>query len=310
MAHGSKKVIIAALLGNMAIAVTKFVAAAVSGSAAMLSEGVHSLVDCGNQLLLLYGLKRAARPADEKFPFGYGKEVYFWSFVVAISIFGLGAGVSLYEGIHHMLHPKPVASPWLSYLVLLASIGFEGYSCSVAVREFRKTKGQTGWLRAVRASKDPAIFVVLFEDLAAMAGLLVALAGITLGHVTGNPYYDGAAAVGIGLILAGAAVFLAFETKGLLIGEAADPRVVAALRRHAAARAELVGITEIATMHMGPEMILVTISADFQDAIPAGRVEEIICELDAAIKAEIPAVRRLYVQATKCPVPAEATNAG
>ena len=202
MASGSKKVIYAALAGNACIAATKFVAAAVTGSSAMLAESIHSVVDTGNQVLLLWGLKRAARPPDEQFPLGYGKEVYFWSFIVAIMIFAVGAGVSVYEGIKHLIHPNPVERAGVSYLVLAMAAVFEGAAWWFAWRAFRAAKGKRGYLEAVHHGKDPTLFVVLFEDTAALLGLLVAFVGILLGQLTGIVYFDGGASVVIGLILA------------------------------------------------------------------------------------------------------------
>ena len=178
MASGSKKVIYAALAGNSLIAVSKFVAASVTGSSAMLSEAIHSLVDTGNQGLLLFGMKKAEKPADEDFPFGYGKEIYFWSFIVAILIFALGGGISVYEGIHHLLHPQPAKNPLINYVVLGLAIIFEGAAWLFALREFKRRKGENGYIEAINQTKDPSVIVVLFEDSAAMLGLLVALIGI------------------------------------------------------------------------------------------------------------------------------------
>ena len=198
----SKKVIYAALAGNFLIALTKFIAFFVTQSSAMLSEGVHSVVDTSNQVLLLYGLRRAKKPADAQFPFGHGKEVYFWGFIVAIMIFTVGAGVSIYKGIHHLLHPVAIQNPTINYVVLASALLFEGAAWYFALTEFTKAKGKWGYFEAVQRGKDPSIFVVLFEDSAAMLGILVALLGIFLTQITGNPYYDGIASVVIGLILA------------------------------------------------------------------------------------------------------------
>ncbi|MCA9728908.1 MAG: cation diffusion facilitator family transporter, partial [Candidatus Eisenbacteria bacterium] len=208
MSAGSRKVIIAALLGNLAIAATKFVAAAISGSSAMLSEGIHSLVDTGNQVLLLHGLRKAARPANERFPFGHGKEIYFWSFVVAILIFAVGAGVSIFEGVHGLLDPHETDDPRINYVVLVFAAIFEGFAWMFALREFRQSKGKRSYLEAVRRGKDPSVFVVLFEDSAAMLGLAVAFAGVFLAQITGIPHFDAAASIVIGLILAATAWWL------------------------------------------------------------------------------------------------------
>ncbi len=229
-ANASTKVIIAALIGNSAISITKFFAAFTTGSSAMMSEGIHSLVDTGNQILLLYGMKQAKKPADEAFPFGHGKEIYFWSFVVAILIFAVGSGVSIYEGIHHVRHPVEIENPMVNYIVLSLALLFEGGAWYFAFKEFGKVKGQRGYIEAVKRGKDPSMFVVLFEDSAAMLGLLIALLGIWLSQVTGIAIFDGIASIMIGLILGGTAIWLAVETKGLLIGEGANRSVIAGIR--------------------------------------------------------------------------------
>ncbi len=299
MASGSKKVIFAALAGNTLIAVTKFAAASITGSSAMLSEAIHSLVDTGNQGLLLYGMKRAQKPADENFPFGHGKEIYFWSFVVAILIFALGGGISVYEGIHHLLHPQPATNPLINYLVLSLAIIFEGVAWLFALREFRRTKGKNGYIEAINQTKDPSVLVVLFEDSAAMLGLLVALIGIGLTQLTGNVYFDGGASVLIGFILIGTAIWLARETKGLLIGESAEPQIVQGIREIVQENTIIESVNEILTMHMGPDFILVTLSADFVDNASADAVEEQIAELDLQVKIRFPRVKRVFIEAEK-----------
>ncbi|MDX2481266.1 MAG: cation diffusion facilitator family transporter [Desulfuromusa sp.] len=302
MASGSKKVIFAALAGNTLIALTKFSAASVTGSSAMLSEAIHSLVDTGNQGLLLYGMKKAGKPADKDFPFGHGKEIYFWSFVVAILIFALGGGISVYEGITHLLHPQPATNPLINYLVLSLAMIFEGVAWFFAFREFRRTKGKNGYIDAINQTKDPSVLVVLFEDSAAMLGLLVALIGIGLTHLTGNIYFDGAASVLIGLILIGTAIWLARETKGLLIGESADPQIVRAIHELVQENTIVDGINEILTMHMGPDFILVTMSADFTDSASAAEVEEQIATLVLQIKSRFPNIKRVFIKAEKMAV--------
>ncbi len=297
MAGSSKKAIYAALIGNGLIAVTKFGAATVTGSAAMMSEGIHSLVDTGNQVLLLVGLKRAARPPSKDFPFGHGKEVYFWSFVVAILIFALGAGISLYKGYQHVLHAEPLTNVMVNYVVLAAAIVFEAGAFYVAYREFAKGKGDLGFLEAVHRGKDPSLFVVLFEDGAAMLGLLVALAGIALTEVTGNPVFDGLASMVIGLILAGAAFWLAYETKSLLIGESASTWVVDGIRKLLSDQPDINTVNEVATLHMGPDFILAAISVDFAEGMSANDVEQRVTELTREIKAIDPSVRRVFIEA-------------
>ena len=296
-ASASRKVIYAALAGNSLIAATKFAAAAATGSSAMFSEAVHSLVDTGNQLLLLFGLHRARRPADAAHPFGYGKEVYFWAFVVAMLIFGLGAGISLYEGLDKLANPHPVSDGYVNYIVLGAAILFEGASWWVALREFRATKGALGYLEAVRNSKDPTVFTVLFEDSAAMLGLFIAFAGIGASQITGNGSYDAMASIGIAVVLAATAGFLAFECKGLLIGEGANPAVVAGIEALATENAGIKRLNEIRTLHFGPEDVLVTLSLDFVDEIDAGDVESIISTMEQRIKQAYPEVTRVYIEA-------------
>jgi cation diffusion facilitator family transporter len=293
----SKKVIVAALIGNYLIALTKFAAFFMTRSSAMLSEGVHSLVDTGNQVLLLYGLRRARRPADEQFPFGHGKEVYFWGFVVAIMIFTVGAGVSIYKGIHHLIHPSPIENPNINYIVLGCAMLFEGAAWYFALTEFTKAKGKWGYLEAVRRGKDPSMFVVLFEDSAAMLGILVAFVGIFLSQITGNPVYDGAASVIIGLILAGTAAWLAYEIKGLLIGESARPEIVKGVREIAKSYPKIKHVNEILTLHMGPDFILLNVSVDFADSLLSGDLEDTIARLDRQIKQAYPKIKRVFVEA-------------
>jgi len=296
MAAGSKKVIYAALVGNALIAITKFFAAGITGSSAMLSEGIHSCVDTGNQGLLLYGLWRAKKPADEKHPFGYGAELYFWAFVVAILIFAIGSGISIYEGIQKVLHPHPVSDPMINYIVLGLAFLFEGVAWAIALKEFRTTKGRRGWLEAIQESKDPSVFTVLFEDSAAMAGLLVAFVGIFCAQYFGIAALDGAASIVIGVILAITAILLAYETKGLLIGEAAAPEVVKVIRNIASATAVVDRVNEIRTLHRGPNDILLALSLDFENNLTAGKVEDAIHDLETAIKQQFPQVRRIFIE--------------
>ena len=297
MASGSKKVIYAALAGNSLIAITKFIAASVTGSSAMLSEGIHSMVDTGNQVLLLHGLRRAKLPADRRFPFGHGKEVYFWSFVVAILIFAVGAGISIYEGIRHLINPSPITNPLLNYIVLGLAMIFEGAAWTFAFIEFRKQKGQWGYLEAVQRGKDPTLFVVLFEDSAAMLGLIAAAAGIGLVQLTGIPYFDGAASILIGLILAATAIWLAYETQGLLIGESANEGVVDGIRNLAIEETDVDSINEVLTMHMGPEFILLNLSVKFREAATAPEIEAAVRRMESRIKTEYPEVKRIFIEA-------------
>jgi len=297
MAAGSKKVVVAALFGNAAVAVTKFVAAGMTGSSAMFSEAVHSVVDTGNQALLLHGLRRADRAADDSHPFGYGRELYFWAFVVAILIFAVGAGVSLYEGVDKILHPHELTNVYINYIVLGLAIAFESVAWWVAWKEFRVRKGRRTILQAVRSSKDPAVFTVLFEDTAAMAGLLIALVGILIGQATGALWVDGAASVLIGMILALTAALLAYECKGLLIGEGARSELTAAVRRHASSRPGVKTVNELLTMHMGPQDVLLCLSVDFHDRLSSADVEAEVSQLEHRIKQQFPEVTRVFVEA-------------
>ncbi|PTW60095.1 cation diffusion facilitator family transporter [Breoghania corrubedonensis] len=297
MAHGSKKVIYAALAGNTLISITKFAAAIYTGSSAMLSEGIHSLVDTGNQGLLLYGMKRASRKADSEHPFGYGVELYFWAFVVAILIFAVGAGVSIYEGIQKLLEPHPVSNPLVNFVVLGLAFVFEAAAWWIALREFTRAKGRRSYIAAVRQSKDPTVFTVLFEDSAAMLGLIIAFAGLVAAEMTGIEWFDGAASVAIGVVLAGTAVLLAFETKGLLIGEAAAPELISTVEQMVARNEAVTGLNELRTMHLGPHDVLMAISLDFNDALSAAEVEEATSDLEAEIKSHYRDVSRVFIEA-------------
>lgn len=296
MASSRKLVIYAALAGNALIAIMKFIAASITGSSVMFSEGIHSVVDTGNQMLLLYGLKQAKKPADDRFPFGHGKEIYFWSFIVAIMIFAVGAGISIYEGIHRLLNPAPLENILVNYIVLSLAIVFEGAAWFFALKEFKQAKGQWGYIEAVQRGKDPTLFVVLFEDSAAMLGLVVALLATYLTQLTGNLYLDGLASIIIGLILAATAMWLAFETKSLLIGESANIHVVNGIRKLARTYDKIEHVNEVLTMHMGPEFILVNISVEFKDAATATEIEETVSQLDAAIKNEYENVKSIFIE--------------
>lgn len=297
MAAGSKKVIFAALIGNTLIAITKFIAAALTGSSAMFSEGIHSIVDTGNQGLLLYGLKAAKKPADEQFPFGHGKEIYFWSFIVAILIFAVGAGISIFEGINHILHPGEITGPLINYAVLGLAMLFEGGALFVAVKEFNKTRGKLGYIQAVQRGKDPSMFVVLFEDSAAMLGLFCAFIGVTMTQLTGQLWWDGAASIAIGIILGITAFWLAVETKGLLIGEGASPKVVQGIKDLANAHDDIDTVNEILTLHMGPEFVLANISIKFKRGLKTGTIEDIVHALDKTIKEQYPFIKRIFIEA-------------
>lgn len=295
--HASKKVIYAALAGNFLIALTKSAAAAYTNSSAMLSEAIHSIVDCGNQGLLLYGIKKSRKPADKAHPFGYGMELYFWTFVVAILIFAVGAGVSLYEGIIKVISPQPVTDIYINYIVLGIAVVFESGAWFIAFREFRASQSEPGMIRSVLRSKDPTIFTVLFEDTAALLGLLVAFIGLMIGDIFNIPELDGAASIVIGLILAGTAILLAYEAKGLLLGEAASEAVVSTIEEIALAKDEITGINETLTMHMGPQDVLLNLSLDFKDDITAADVERAVSEMEREIKNRLPEIKRIFIEA-------------
>ncbi|HTG79516.1 MAG TPA: cation diffusion facilitator family transporter [Sphingomicrobium sp.] len=281
---------------NLGIAVSKFVAAAITGSSAMLTEGVHSVVDSTNQLLLLWGRKASRRPADEYHPFGYGREIYFWSFVVAVLVFALGAGVSVYEGILHIAEPEPAVSPIIAYGVLLVAFLLEGGSTWEAFKEFKEAKGKLGWIKAIQQSKDPTGFIVLLENGAAMFGIIAAAVGLGVSQFTGDPRYDGAASIVIGAILGITAFFLAYESKALLIGEAADPEIVTALRDMVEAKQGVTTVGEILTVHSAPDEITAMLSVDFDDEISARDVERIVCEIEEEATDRLPVVHRLYIR--------------
>ncbi|MFT8633921.1 cation diffusion facilitator family transporter [Novacetimonas hansenii] len=300
MAHSSSSrlVILAALGGNLLVAATKCVAAYITGSSSMLSEAIHSLIDTGNQALLLVGMRRAARPATLAHPFGYGLELYFWTFVVALLIFGLGAGISFFEGVTHILHPQPMAHVLVNYIVLGLSILFEGSVWVMALRAFRRHgKGRLGWVEAVQRSKDPTVFTVLFEDTAALAGLFVALVGNVLSEMLDMPVLDGVSSIIIALILAVTAAFLARESQSLLTGEGVAPEVLAALRRMALSARGVDRLNEIRSMHFGPRDVLVVISIDFHNDLSAGDVEATVSELERQIKQTYPEVTRVFIEA-------------
>lgn len=295
-AGGSKTAVLAAILGNGAIAALKFAAGGLTGSSAMLSEGIHSLVDTGNGVLLLLGINASRKPPDAEHPFGHGKEVYFWSLIVAISIFGIGGGMSVYEGIRHMLHPSGLKDPTVNYVVLGIAFVVEGWSFWIATREFNKARGSKSVLRAVREGKDPSIFTVVFEDGAAMLGLVVAFFGVLLGHLLENPYFDGGASVVIGLILCGVAVFLTIETKGLLLGEAADPALVADVERIVAEDEAVRAVLGTLSRQLGPHDVMVALQIEFAPGLPAEEVRAAIDRVEARIAVEHPDVKHVFVE--------------
>lgn len=296
---GSNLVIVAALAANLGIAAAKFVAAAITGSSSMLTEGFHSVVDSLNQVLLLYGQHRGKRAPDEDHPFGYGRELYFWSFVVAILIFAVGAGVSVYEGWEHYKHPEDLRDPFINYIVLAVSLALEGTSWFLAVREFAAANRGRGWWEAVRRSKDPAGFIVLFEDSAALAGLLLAGVGVWASHALNDPRLDGIASIAIGVLLGAVAMVLAREAKGLLIGEGADAAVVARVRAIVDGRPEITAVNHVRTIHTAPDSIFVAISADFRDDVTMGAAETLIEAIEADLRAAEPMLSSIYIRPEK-----------
>jgi cation diffusion facilitator family transporter len=312
-ANGTTRVVIVALACNLGIAVSKFAAALYTGSSAMLSEAIHSLIDSSNQGLLYHGLQRSQRPPDARHPFGYAKELYFWCFVVAVLLFSLGAGVSMYEGIDKILHPHPITNPEVNYLVLGAALVLEGISTYKAITAFNETRGGERIVAALQRSKDPALFTVLLEDLAALAGLTVAMIGILATDLGGIPIADGIASIIIGLILAAVAAFMGLEIKSLLIGEAASEELQAGVRqlieaetgRNGAVR----GVNDLRTLQLGPDDILVTASLDMEDTALARDVEATTGRLTTAIKSAYPAVKHLFIEVKAGATPAIATQA-
>jgi cation diffusion facilitator family transporter len=300
----STRTLVVALLANLGIAISKFVAAAITGSSAMLTEGVHSVVDCTNQLLLMWGRRASKRAPDKLHPFGYGRELYFWSFVVAVLVFALGAGVSIYEGILHIANPEEAVSPYIAYAVLLIAFLLEGWSTVEAYRDFDKAKGRLSWWQAIRRSKDPPAFIVLLENGAAMAGIIAAAVGLALAQLTGNPFYDGAASIVIGAILALTALLLAYESKALLIGEAADPELVQALHDMVQACKGVTAVGQVLTVHSAPDQITAMLSVDFDDDITARDVEALVWGIEIEAAKRFPMVRRLYLR-PRSPVDAD-----
>jgi len=308
MSHSSKRVIYAAALANFVIAVFKFIGAALTGSSAMFSEGIHSLVDTGNQGLLLLGIKMSNKPPDKQHPFGYGREMYFWSFVVAIAIFGLGAGVALYEGIHKILQPVALSRDTFSafgltigfqYVVLLILLGamlVEGKSWLVAYKEFKKESGDLGFLAAIQDAKDPVVVVVLVEDTAAIVGLLIAFVGISCAYIFDNPLIDAWATIGIGTVLAVVSGFLAIECKSLLIGESASEDLTNGVERIAVELDIVEHVNEIITYHVGPQDVVVCMSLDFCKT-SADEVEAAVSDIEKRVKEEYADISRVFIEA-------------
>lgn len=296
--YSPRTVIIAALIGNLLIAITKGIAAAISGSSAMLSEAVHSAVDSGNEMLLLYGQHRAGKPPDRTHPLGYGREIYFWSFVVALLIFALGAGISIYEGVIHIRHPEPITSPGLNYAVYAAAAVFEGASWWFAWRGFQQVRGGLGIMEAVHATKDPTIFMVLFEDSAALIGICIAAATTALSTSLSAPWIDGMGSILIGLVLATVAVLLARESKALLIGEGASARLSGSIRQIALDQAGVRDVESVLTTQLSPDQVIASLSVEFDDSLRVPQVERLIGRIEHELRQEHPELFRVFVRPT------------
>jgi cation diffusion facilitator family transporter len=296
-ASGSRKVIYAAIVANLGIAAAKFVVAAITGSAAMMAEGIHSAVDTGNEFLLLIGERNSARAPDQRHPFGYGKELYFWALIVALSVFSLGGGFSIYHGIQALRHPGPLEDPMWNYAVLGVSALFEGYSWNVSRKELNKVRksGASLW-QAVHASKDASVFTVFIEDSAALIGLAIAALGIFLGHLFDNPYFDPAASVLIGLLLVGAAFTLARETGALLVGEGIGPEATRRVRKILEDDPAILNVGELLSMQLGPDEALLTAAVQFKRGMRIDQVEAAIERLENAVAAVYPQIRHIYFE--------------
>lgn len=294
--HKSHKSIYSALAANLLISITKFIAGAFSNSAAMISEGIHSLVDTVNQILLLYGLKQSQKPADALRPFGYGKELYFYSFIVSILIFGLGGGISIYQGVSHVLHPEPLEDPTWNYVVLALSILFEGASLVVAAKEFNRSRAELSWWDAIVRSKDPSNFLVLFEDGAAVSGLLMVMVCIFLGHRYNMPELDGVGSILVGLILVFVSIILARESRSLLMGEGIMPenqkRIIVIAERDPA----VIRVQHLLSTYQSPEVIVLMLIITFKDGLETADINTAIDRIRNSIKQEYDLVRFVIIQ--------------
>jgi cation diffusion facilitator family transporter len=294
--HSSRTAVVAALVGNLLIALTKAIAAAISGSSAMLSEAVHSVVDSGNEILLLYGQHRAAKPPDRLHPLGYGREIYFWSFVVALLIFAFGAGVSIYEGVKHIQHPAEMSDPAVNFAVYAISAVFEGISWWFGWSAFQRVRGDKALFAAVHASKDPPSFMVLFEDSAALVGLAIAGTATGLSVHFGAPWIDGAGSILIGIVLGTVAVLLARESKDLLIGERARPELSEAIRDAAEREPGVIGVEGILTSQLGPDQVIANVGLEFADDLRTSDIERVIGHLETELRKKHPDLFRVFVR--------------
>jgi cation diffusion facilitator family transporter len=292
----STVVVYAALAGNLAVALTKTAAAVLTGSAAMASEATHSFVDTGNEILLLYGIRRSRRRADPEHPIGYGRELYFWSFIVALLVFALGAGLSIYQGVAHILSPRPIERPEVSYIVLALAFVFESASWAVSLRQFNRARGPLGVYEAFRRSKDPPSFMVLFEDSAALLGIVIAAAGTWASVAFDAPMYDGVASIGIGLVLAVTAALLARESKSLLIGERADPALTASIIGIAAEFGCVARANNLFTVQLAPDQVVAALSLEFDDSLHVPAIEALVEKIERKVRAAHPEVVALFVK--------------
>jgi cation diffusion facilitator family transporter len=290
-------VIYAAVTANLAIAATKFICAALTGSSAMLSEAIHSLVDTGNEALLLVGIKLSKKPPNTRHPFGYGKELYFWSLIVAVMLFGIGGGMAIFEGILHVIHPEESGNPIWNYAVLGIAFLFDGISWSIALREFRVEKGEKRYWHAYKSSKDPAIFTVLAEDTADLIGLIIAALGVFLSHAFHCPVIDGIASILIGLLLSGVGLLLVFESRGLLIGESTEPEILEKISRIAKSDSCVERVHDPLTMHFGPDEVLLNMEIEFCPGIVTPALMAAIDRLEANIRKQYPQIKHIYIEA-------------
>ncbi|MGN9836867.1 cation diffusion facilitator family transporter [Nonomuraea sp. H19] len=295
-ASGGTKAIVAALTANLAIAVAKFVAAFFTNSSSMLAEGIHSVADSGNQVLLLIGGKRAARASTKEHPFGYGRERYFYAFVVAVVLFTIGAAFSLYEGVQKIIHPHELSSPIWAFGVLIFAIIAEAFSFRTAIKESNAVRGKQGWVAFIRRSKSPELPVILLEDLGALLGLIFALFGVTMAVVTGESVWDGIGTLMIGVLLAVIAIVLAIETKSLLVGEGASPEVEDQIRAALTGAPEVTRVIHMRTLHLGPEELLVAAKIAVEHNDTAAEVAQGIDEAERRIREAVPIARVIYLE--------------
>jgi cation diffusion facilitator family transporter len=297
MAGSSKVAIYGAIAANSAIAVCKFIAAFFTGSSAMLSEGIHSLVDTGNGMLLLVGIKLSKKPPDRNHPFGYGNEIFFWSFVVAILIFALGGGIALYQGIQHILHPRQLANVHWNYVVLVLAMVFEGAALRVALKQFRTTRRGRPFFQALKESKDSTTIAVVVEDSAALIGLVIALLSVFLGQVTGWVYFDGIGSVMIGLLLVSVSYFFAIECKALLVGEGLGVENIGIIESILEQDPRVANNRRPLSLYFGPEEVLVALDVHFVDELSSDEIEATVDRIEEQIKSAVPKVNRIFIEA-------------